>query len=69
MGNFINLPYSLAMRHQQYLCYLHVNTQGFPGWADNIEVGKGMYYEDSGLQISLVYCICGLICSNFILVV
>ena len=22
IGNFINLPYSLAMRHEQYQCYL-----------------------------------------------
>jgi hypothetical protein len=22
MGNFINLPYSLAMRHQQHQCYV-----------------------------------------------
>ena len=23
MGNFINIPYSLGMRHQQYQCYLN----------------------------------------------
>lgn len=27
MGNFINLPYSLSMRHQQYQCYLSTNEQ------------------------------------------
>lgn len=41
MGNFINLPYSLAMRHQQYQCYLNMNTQEMFGWSDCIEVGKG----------------------------
>ena len=27
MGNFINLPYSLAMRHQQLQCYYAANYQ------------------------------------------
>jgi len=26
MGNFINLPYTLAMRHQHYLCYGHATS-------------------------------------------
>lgn len=26
MGNFINLPYSLAMRHQQHQCYVHMKN-------------------------------------------
>ena len=41
MGNFINIPYSLAMRHQLYQCYLHTNTQELPGWTHNIETGPG----------------------------
>ncbi len=41
MGNFINIAYSLAMRHQCLQCYLHasgaiINT-------DDQEIGKGMY--------------------------
>jgi len=44
MGNFINLSYSLAMRHQQYQCYLNMNTCDFFGWSDCIEVGKGTSY-------------------------
>ena len=31
MGNFINLPYSLAMRHQQLKCYLSMNGGELPG--------------------------------------
>ena len=42
MGNFINLPYSQAMRHQQYQCYLNMNTSDLFGWSDNIKVGKGI---------------------------
>ena len=41
IGNFINLPYTLAMRHQQLQCYLNVNTNDMPGWNNNVEVGKG----------------------------
>lgn len=41
IGNFINLPYTLAMRHQQFQCYLNTNTTDIPGWNDNVEVGKG----------------------------
>ena len=41
LGNFINLLYTLALRHQQYHCYLHTNTEEFPGWVDEIETGPG----------------------------
>ena len=41
IGNFINLPHTLAMKHQQFQCYLNVNTTDIPGWNNNIEVGKG----------------------------
>jgi len=41
MGNFINIPYSLAMRHQLYHCYLHTDTHELPGWTHNIETGPG----------------------------
>ena len=41
LRNFINLPYTLASRHQQYYCYLHTDTEKFPGWMDEIETGPG----------------------------
>ena len=41
IGNFINIPFTLGMRHQQYQCYLNVNTEVLPGWSNNLEVGKG----------------------------
>ena len=42
MGNFINLPYSLAQRHQQYQCYLNTSSVGMPSRSVNdIEVGPG----------------------------
>ena len=40
MGNFINIAYSLAMRHQQLECY-H-NAYSFIG-AHDLEIGPGMY--------------------------
>ena len=39
MGNFINLPYTLSMRHQQYLSYLNASKDL---WHKTIEVGKGI---------------------------
>lgn len=41
MGNFINLPYSLAMRHQHLQCYLGASTHELPG--TDLEVGLGIY--------------------------
>lgn len=38
-GNFINLPYSLAMRHQQLQCHLRVSSST----CVDRNVGKGMY--------------------------
>jgi len=40
MGNFINLPYSLAMRHQQLRCYEANNVTGIPG--DRLIIGPGI---------------------------
>ena len=40
MGNFINLPYSLAMRHQQLQCYWSINDKEIPG--TGLTVGPGM---------------------------
>ena len=41
MGNFINLPYSLAARHQESQCYINVNKQELLGCANTIDVGPG----------------------------
>ena len=42
MGNFINLPYSLALRHQFYQCYLHANMKLLE---QSVEVGTGKSYN------------------------
>lgn len=39
MGNFINLPYSLAMRHQTLQCYWNTNQSEIPG--SGLTVGPG----------------------------
>ena len=41
MGNYINLPYSLAMRHQLLECYNNLDSQTISG--EDLEVGPGMY--------------------------
>lgn len=41
MGNFINLPYSLTIRHQEYQCYLNATSKGLHGSADDIDIGPG----------------------------
>ena len=41
MGNFVNITYSLATRHQYYQCYLNTNPEELPGWEHNMEVGPG----------------------------
>ena len=38
LGNFINLPYSLAMRHQQLQCYYNLNKEII---GHELEVGPG----------------------------
>ena len=38
LGNFINLPYSLAMRHQQLQCYYNLNKEVI---SHELEVGPG----------------------------
>ena len=37
LGNFINIEYTLAMRHQQLQCYHHVNTTSISG--EELEIG------------------------------
>jgi len=40
LGNFINLPHSLAMRHQHLQCYWSTNCHELPG--TGLEVGPGL---------------------------
>ena len=53
MGNFINLPYSLAMRHQHLRCYQANNVTGIPG--DGLIVGPGMILQLSKLKVHVHY--------------
>ena len=39
-GNFTNICFSLATRHQLYQCYLALNTTTLPG--EKPEIGPGM---------------------------
>lgn len=41
MGNFTNIPLSLATRHQQYQCYLNTSNEV----VDNLSVGPGQYNQ------------------------
>ena len=38
--NFVNITYSLAIRHQ-YQCYQNMNSEELPGWEYNVEAGPG----------------------------
>lgn len=38
MRNYVNIPFSLALRHQLYQCYLGLNTANI---AMKFEVGPG----------------------------
>ena len=42
LGNFKNICYSLAVRHQLQQCYLQLNAACLPG--EEIEIGPGMSY-------------------------
>lgn len=37
LGNFINITYTLAMRHQQLQCYQQMNTTSIEG--EDVEIG------------------------------
>ncbi|CAI8047453.1 hypothetical protein GBAR_LOCUS26222 [Geodia barretti] len=39
MGNFTNICFSLALRHQMHQCYLSLNTDSLPG--EEVEIGPG----------------------------
>jgi len=47
LGIFINLPYTLASRHQQYQCYLHATVQNeeFPGRDSEVDTGPGKSFS------------------------
>ena len=60
MGNFVNITYSLATRHQHYQCYLNTNTEELPGWEQSMEVGPGQILFN--LMVSKHYSI--FVCNN-----
>ena len=39
MGNYINLPKSVAMRHQRYMCLMQSNCDEY--LEDKVETGRG----------------------------
>ena len=41
MGNFKNICYSLAIRHQLYQCYVSLNSETIE--AEDVEIGPGKY--------------------------
>lgn len=47
MGNFINIEFSLATRHQLLQCYLHTDTTTIQG--SKLVVGPGKYYACCGM--------------------
>ena len=52
MGNFTNICYSLALRHQMYQCYLSINQSGLP--IGETEIGPGTLQHN--LYISIYMC-------------
>ena len=50
IGNFINLPYTLAMRHQFLQCYLRLGVNQ----PQPLETGKGMYTHDHVIEVLLL---------------
>jgi len=50
LGNFKNICYSLALRHQLYQCYLNLNSSIFE---DEIEVGPGKLCNDLTVSLPL----------------
>ena len=52
MGNFTNICYSLALRHQLHQCYLSVNTETLSG--DATEIGPGKIHS---VQTNMSLCV------------
>ena len=50
VGNFINLPYTLAMRHQKLQCYHRMNN--FEYHSGTLDVGPGEYIISHLLSFS-----------------
>ena len=42
LNNFINIPKSLALRHQLSMCYHMLSGETF--LADTVDIGSGLYY-------------------------
>ena len=41
MQNFVNITYSLAMRHLLLQCYLNLDSEEIPGKENSLETGPG----------------------------
>ena len=53
LGNFINLPYSLASRHQHYQCYLNVDSDNSMNSVNDVQVRPGTSAHYKNLLISI----------------
>lgn len=47
LGNFININYSLAMRHQQLQCYQHLESDSL---GNEVELGPGEMISADGIE-------------------
>lgn len=54
VGNFINIPWTLAMRHQLWQCYQWLNCATVPN--DKTEVGPGREINFVGHKDETTYC-------------
>jgi len=59
IGNFINSPYTLAMQHQLFQCFLRFDPSQ-SSTVSLIEVGKGQLflYEICSTNVATYICIC-----------
>jgi len=55
MGNFVNIVYSLATRHQLHQCHLNIDKQHLPGLEHKLESGPGISH--SNFYFSEISCI------------
>ena len=56
IGNFINISWTLAVRHQQWHCYHSLNTQTVG--QEDPEIGPGMYIIIIAVYVVLYELIC-----------
>ncbi len=55
IGNFINLPYTLAMRHQKFQCYYEMDQDAYSSAI--VDVGPGKYNSlATTSEISSILC-------------